>query len=282
MWLGGVSDLSAYAEQEITIESADLANLTFEMFMATGAPLTATATLTVSMDGTTIAVYTEADLASYNGYTTVALDVSAYADGGAHMLRFDFLNPTSENFNIVIDEVSVVAIPAESLTCNVIGNIDWLGVSPSSGSLSPGQTDLVVTYDAAGLGDGVYTDTLCINSNDPDEPVLNVPVTMTVGGDPPTMVVDTVAITASLTGADQVSATISITNTGDGALDWTFGEVDGASAGRAALDTHIEEGFEDGVPPTGWTISDTTGTSATWESFGFGQSSSNSAGVPYK
>ena len=78
-----------------------------------------------------------------------------------------------------IDQVSVVSGSTESL-CKGVGAIDWLDASPLSGTLSPGQTDLVVTYDATGLAPGIYTENMCVASNDPDEPILSVPVTMTV------------------------------------------------------------------------------------------------------
>ena len=68
---------------------------------------------------------------------------------------------------------------AEEL-CKGVGAIDWLDASPSSGTLSPGQTDLVVTYDATGLAPGVYTENLCVASNDPDQQLLSMPVMMTV------------------------------------------------------------------------------------------------------
>ena len=79
----------------------------------------------------------------------------------------------------VMDWNIVTPGSAETL-CKGVGDIEWLDASPSSGTLSPGQTDLAVTYDAADLAVGIYTDNLCVSSNDPDEPVLSVPVTMTV------------------------------------------------------------------------------------------------------
>jgi len=178
LWFGGAPDHTSYAEQDITIASGDVAYLTFEMQM--GVNPDATATLTVSMDGTAIAIFTEADLGRFSaGYTTVNIDASAYADGESHLLRFDFENPTGENFNMIIDEVSLISGSPEVL-CKAIDGIDWLDANPSSGTLSPGQTDLAVIYDATGLSPGVYTDKLCVTSNDPDEPVLSVPVTLTV------------------------------------------------------------------------------------------------------
>lgn len=64
--------------------------------------------------------------------------------------------------------------------CNV-SDISWLSVSPTSGTTVSGTTDTVdVTFDSTSLAAGVYTGTLCINSNDPDESLVTVPVTLTV------------------------------------------------------------------------------------------------------
>lgn len=60
---------------------------------------------------------------------------------------------------------------------------DWLTVSPSSGTVPAGNSDNVtVSVDATGLPVGTYTCNLVINSNDPDENPVVVPVTLNVGG----------------------------------------------------------------------------------------------------
>jgi hypothetical protein len=179
LWMGGAAELSAYAEQDITITSGDIANLRFKMSMGTASPQTVTATLTISLDGIPVAVFTEADLLDFVEYTLVDIDVSAFADGGSHELRFDFENPSAVNYNILIDEVSLIAGPAEAF-CKDILEIRWLDVNPRSGILYSGETDLLVTFDAGGLEAGVYTDNLCVASNNPDEPLLAVPVSLTV------------------------------------------------------------------------------------------------------
>jgi hypothetical protein len=60
--------------------------------------------------------------------------------------------------------------------------VTWLDVAPQSGSIpAGGQADLTVDYDAAGLALGTYEALIRIATNDPDESVINVPVTLTVG-----------------------------------------------------------------------------------------------------
>jgi hypothetical protein len=59
----------------------------------------------------------------------------------------------------------------------------WISVSPASGTTpAGGSSTLAVTIDAGGLGAGTYGGALTLTSNDPDEPVVTVPVTLTVGG----------------------------------------------------------------------------------------------------
>lgn len=57
----------------------------------------------------------------------------------------------------------------------------WLNITPASGNTAVGaNTPLTLNFDADGMLAGVYTYTLLINTNDPDMPVLQVPVTLTV------------------------------------------------------------------------------------------------------
>jgi len=59
----------------------------------------------------------------------------------------------------------------------------WLNVSPTAGIVNPGaQTQLQVSLDATSLSAGVHNGNIVIGSNDPDTPVINVPVTLRVQG----------------------------------------------------------------------------------------------------
>jgi|GEM_PF-1685787 len=58
---------------------------------------------------------------------------------------------------------------------------DWYSVIPANGVINPGESmSLTVTFNSEGLEDGTYTDMLNILSNDPDEPTIGVPVTLSV------------------------------------------------------------------------------------------------------
>jgi hypothetical protein len=57
----------------------------------------------------------------------------------------------------------------------------WARAVPGSGTLAPGEVaDVPVVFDAAGLSAGAYQATLRVESNDPDEPRLDVPLRLVV------------------------------------------------------------------------------------------------------
>jgi len=65
------------------------------------------------------------------------------------------------------------------------GDIPWASVAPASGVTPPGLTDTVdVTFDSTGLLPDTYTGDLCISSNDPDESLVIVPLSLEVTESP--------------------------------------------------------------------------------------------------
>ncbi|GAB4579976.1 MAG: hypothetical protein Fur0022_27150 [Anaerolineales bacterium] len=70
---------------------------------------------------------------------------------------------------------------AEPPACTTLGDIPWVSVNPISGTIPGGSASSVeVTFNSTGLSAGVYTGTLCINSNDPFTSLVTVPLTLTV------------------------------------------------------------------------------------------------------
>ena len=62
-------------------------------------------------------------------------------------------------------------------------NLEWLSILPSQTSVSPGETVAIdVTFDSDGLTEPFYEGLLNISSNDPINPVVNVPVSLTLVG----------------------------------------------------------------------------------------------------
>ena len=85
---------------------------------------------------------------------------------------------------------------------------DWIAVSPSEGTLAPGESeDLIVTYDASDLDLGTYTGDIEITSNDPATPVDVTPVTLEVGTAPYPFELepDEINITLDLTQGDSTA-----------------------------------------------------------------------------
>ena len=84
---------------------------------------------------------------------------------------------------IGVDTVSYEA--AEVLPACETVDVPWLSADPVAGTVAPdGSQEVTVTLDSTGLALGEYTANLCVESNDPVNPVVNVPVTLTVGEAP--------------------------------------------------------------------------------------------------
>ena len=60
--------------------------------------------------------------------------------------------------------------------------INWISITPLDGTVPAwDDVELIVTFDATDLEEGVYYADINISSNDPDEPLIVVPATLTVG-----------------------------------------------------------------------------------------------------
>jgi hypothetical protein len=79
------------------------------------------------------------------------------------------------------NELDSFGVAASGDPCYLAEDISWLSLSETSGVVGSGDTDEVtVDYDAAGLMVGVYNAQVCVFSNDMDEPLVSVPVTLEV------------------------------------------------------------------------------------------------------
>ena len=65
--------------------------------------------------------------------------------------------------------------------CEEPAEVPWLRVSDESGTTGAGQSsEVTVLVDSTGLPAGVHEAHLCVSTNDPDNPLVGVPVTVTV------------------------------------------------------------------------------------------------------
>jgi subtilisin-like proprotein convertase family protein len=109
-WFGGTTGAeTGFVEQTVTIPSGS-ATLTYWLEIPTA---NIPGTLTVSMDGTTLAFYDESDSTTYATYAQVSIPINAFADGAAHDLRFEQQNGAGADvINFFIDDVAIDAVPA--------------------------------------------------------------------------------------------------------------------------------------------------------------------------
>ena len=105
--------------------------------------------------------------------TPPRLESALVADGVVtHTLAIQNLGAVSLTWSI-----------SEAAECSgAATEIPWVSVDPASGMTpAAGASTADVTFDATGLSTGTYTGTLCVASNDIREPLVSVPLTMTVG-----------------------------------------------------------------------------------------------------
>ncbi|MDF1513837.1 MAG: S8 family serine peptidase [Anaerolineae bacterium] len=109
LWFGGWGTTNmSYILQDVTIPASDEATLTF--WMVISAPdVIDQIHLDVTIDGMPVVSFSESDAADYADYTLVTVDVSAFADGGSHLLMFQVWEVGNTLSSIYIDDVSLVA-----------------------------------------------------------------------------------------------------------------------------------------------------------------------------
>jgi hypothetical protein len=120
-----------------------------------------------------------------------------------------------------------------------------MSFNPTSGSLDPGLDEIVSVQISAGDSEpGVYSDYIRINSNDPDQPVLSVPIEVTVLG-AANIVVDPSALDfGKVNLGDSAFVELAISNTGYNVLNITNIESDTSIFGfnsDSAFDVGIGE-----------------------------------------
>ncbi len=88
-----------------------------------------------------------------------------------------------DGLNIVYDMPYI----HDSLAIEIASTPEWVTASPTGGVIPAGSSqDLLVSLNAMGLDDGVHEATIDLSSNDPYNPLVQVPVTLNVGVIAPT------------------------------------------------------------------------------------------------
>ena len=107
-------------------------------------------------------------------------------------------------------------------------DLPWLSETPIRGTLAAGEgVAIQVSFDATGLGTGVYTGALGIASTDPISPFISVPVTLNVIEPPigPVIGFDPSYFSATLPISGTQADILTIRNDGDATLTFTLYEV---------------------------------------------------------
>lgn len=130
-------------------------------------------------------------------------------------------NTGSTTLNWSIFEDNSPALIPEAVACDAPGDIPWVSVSPTSGTTAAGSSnEVTVTFDTTGLAEGTYTASLCVESNDPGEPLI--PVTITLDVLDVKIGITPTSLSAAV-GVNAVEAQVlTIANTGSSKLNWSI------------------------------------------------------------
>ncbi|HET6545139.1 MAG TPA: hypothetical protein VFG55_00150 [Rhodanobacteraceae bacterium] len=105
------------------------------------------------------------------GVTPATLSATQLADTTTDQI-LSIANTGTVDLNWSIDEATACATPSD---------LPWVSVNPSVGTTAPGaSSDVTVTFDSTGLAVGNYAGLLCVASDDPVTPLVEVPVDLTV------------------------------------------------------------------------------------------------------
>jgi subtilisin family serine protease len=121
-------------------------------------------------------------------YTGVASNRGAYAlpngnilttnSGGVHEID---RGTTLVETKLAGSGVRMISDIQRDQPCDEPADVPWLSVSDASGTTpAGGSSETTVLVDSTGLAPGVHEAHLCLTGNDPDSPLVGVPVTVTV------------------------------------------------------------------------------------------------------
>lgn len=124
-----------------------------------------------------------------------------------------------------------IAISGGAAACENPANVPWLSVDADNGSIPVGGPDdeVEVTMDADGLSAGVYNARLCVLSNDPSNPIVEVPVEFTVTGEPvfeSNLAVSLTGVPSTVDAGGEVSLIATVVNFGPDPADDVSLQVD--------------------------------------------------------
>ena len=164
-WFGGIdAGETGSLEQSVILPSGNAQFLKFYLWIEHSSG-NGTDFLKVKVDGNEVFSVREGNTLYTEEYTLVTIDLSAYADGGSHLLSFESTitgSPVHSNF--FVDDVSIrcQSGPPEPLSLNISSAAMTLGSEPHSfqikGTLNSGPVDFVSTPVTVRFG--TYSETI--------------------------------------------------------------------------------------------------------------------------
>jgi PKD repeat protein len=240
-WFGGIDVVEESSlAQELMIPSSLSATLTF--YLEQSACDSPDDFLEVLIDDTQVFITDgSSPLCDNTGYTLQSVDVSAFADGSVHTLTFhaQFFATNDNISNFFVDDVELNTDdtpPPEP--CDNPQDIPWLTLLSTSGSTDVNSSSsIIVTLDSTGLPPATFEALLCVESNDPVTPRVQVPVTMTVSEDLGPIININPFTATSIQGSNTTETEIlTLSNIGGDSLVWSLDEA-GIEGGVSACDS---------------------------------------------
>ncbi|MFZ4707635.1 MAG: choice-of-anchor D domain-containing protein, partial [Bacteroidales bacterium] len=210
-WQGGVAD---YTEINTEIE----AGTSQDVVITNGTPWTSDIvyiwvdwdkSYTFDVDEVTMLTNVDGTGASFTGSVTVP----AFQTNGDYRMR---IRMTYSTFPTPCGNASYGEI--EDYTIVIKRN--WLILSPTTGNILPGDSAMVdVTFDATVIAEGTYNSEITMTSNDPNEPIIQIPVMLIVTGIPNIELSQTSLNFGVVFTGQQANKTFTISNNGTGNLN---------------------------------------------------------------
>ncbi|MCD4650761.1 MAG: right-handed parallel beta-helix repeat-containing protein [Candidatus Cloacimonetes bacterium] len=238
----------------------------YQLPNATASPFNKIAPLWDDLEGINGTVYFQ----QFRGFTIIQYDNWSYYSNPASSLTFQIILYDSGNIVFNYNLLAGLTIGHTIGISNTAGNdgfsvvhnqpylhvnltvninrpdgTDWLTVNDPSGSILPSEYfDASVTVNATGFDPDFYYKNLLITNNDPDTPLVTIPVTMEVTAGQPNIYVDSDSlwfgyVDAGLTSQQQFT----ITNTGGGTLSGSITTPPGYTVAHAARYRQSQSGF---------------------------------------
>jgi plastocyanin len=109
--------------------------------------------------------------------STTPIDASAQ-EGAIAVVPLAIGNTGTADLDWNVDE-------SLSADCSTADDVPWLSLDPASGTVATGAdaASVNVTFDATTLDAGLYNASVCVHSNDTDNPLVAVAVAFTVSAD---------------------------------------------------------------------------------------------------